>query len=135
NKIIIIDDAVSKDNFLKKVMLMAAPRNIEVEVYGEEDEDIQKIANSIKEDDKIIILVKIPEVLEKMLNNNFKFTEVILGGMGSKPGRKNLFRNISVSKEEVDSFKRLMDKGVNIKIRIVPDDKAINITETLKKYE
>jgi len=133
NKIIIVDNSVSKDKFLKKVMVMAAPKNIEVEVYGEND--IQEISNNLVQEDNVIILVKTPEVVEKLRDNKFEFKNVILGGMGSKPGRNNLFRNISVSNEEINTFKRLINKGVDINVQIVPDDKAINIMDLLKKYE
>lgn len=130
NRIIIVDDAVAKDQFLQKVMRMAAPPGIKVEVH-----DVEKGAEVLKEDPKdserVIVLVKYPHTIEKLVDKGVKIEEFIVGGMGAAPGRKKFYRNISVSEEEKDIFSRLINKGVKIDIRIVPDDKPIEISKML----
>lgn len=130
NRIIIVDDAVAKDQFLQKVMRMAAPPGIKVEVH-----DVEKGAEVLKGDSKegerVIILVKYPHTIEKLVDKGVGIKEFIVGGMGAAPGRKKFYRNISVSEEEKAIFSRLINKGVKIDIRIVPDDKPIEISKML----
>lgn len=130
NRIIIVDDAVAKDQFIQKVLIMAAPPTIKVEVY-----DVEKAAEILKEEseenERIIILVKYPQTIEKLIDKGVGIKKVIVGGMGAGPGRKRFYRNISLSEEEKITFSRLLDKGVKIDIRIVPDDKAKPISDLL----
>lgn len=130
NRILIVDDVVAKDHFLQKVLKMAAPPGIKVEVYGTE-EAAEVLKADPNEDERVIILVKYPHIIEDLVDKGVKIKKLIVGGMGAGPGRKKFYRNISVSKEEKAIFSRLLDKGVEINIRIVPDDKAIAISKLL----
>ena len=130
NRIIIVDDVVAKDQFLQKVLRMAAPPDIKVEVYGV-DEASGVLKAEPKDNERVIILVKTPKTVEDMVNKGVKIEKMIVGGMGAGPGRKKFYKNISVSNEEKSIFSRLIDKGMDIDIRIVPDDKPIAISKLL----
>lgn len=130
NRIIIVDDAVAKDQFLQRVLKMAAPPGIKVEVYDVE-EGAEVLKADPKDDERVIILVKYPDTIEKLVDKGVGIKNLIVGGMGAGPGRKKFYRNISVSEEEKAIFSRLLDKGVAIDIRIVPDDKPIEISKLL----
>lgn len=130
NRIIIVDDAVAKDQFLQRVLKMAAPPGIKVEVYDVE-EGAEVLKADPKDDERVIILVKYPDTIERLVDKGVEIKNLIVGGMGAGPGRKKFYRNISVSEEEKAIFSRLLDKGVAIDIRIVPDDKPIEISKLL----
>lgn len=130
NRIIIVDDAVAQDQFLQRVLKMAAPPGIKVEVY-DVGEGAEALKAEAKEGERVIILVKYPHTIEKLVDKGVKIEKLIVGGMGAGPGRKKFYRNISVSEEEKAIFSRLLDKGVEIDIRIVPDDKPIEISKLL----
>ncbi|GFN36751.1 PTS system mannose/fructose/N-acetylgalactosamine-transporter subunit IIB [Tepidimicrobium xylanilyticum] len=130
NRIIIVDDAVAQDQFLQRVLKMAAPPGIKVEVY-DVGEGAEALKAEAKEGERVIILVKYPHTIEKLVDKGVKIEKLIVGGMGAGPGRKKFYRNISVSEEEKAIFSRLLDKGVEIDIRIVPDDKPIEISTLL----
>ena len=130
NRIIIIDDVVAEDQFLQKVLTMAAPPKIKVDVYNVEDA-IEILKADPVDGENIIILVKYPSTIEALVDKGVKIEEMIVGGMSAGAGRKKLFRNISASEEEKSIFTRLLDKGVEINIRIVPDDKPTKISKLL----
>ena len=52
--------------------------------------------------------------------------------MGAKPGRKRLYKNISISEDEKETFIRLIKKGVKVIIRIVPDERPVTIKKVFK---
>jgi PTS system mannose-specific IIB component len=122
----IIDEGVAKDPFMVKVLKMAAPPGIKVDIY-----DVEQAVEVLKENDstneKIIILVKHPVVIETLLEKGIEIKKLNVGGMGAAPGRKALYKNISISKEEREIFQRILDKGTDIFIQIVPDEKEVDI--------
>ena len=42
-----------------------------------------------------MVLAKTPEVFEHLINCGITFSTLVVGGMGAKPGRKTLYRNLS----------------------------------------
>ena len=78
-----------------------------------------------------MILVKVPQVLEKLIGSGISIDKIILGGMGAKPGRKTFNKNVSANEEETGCFKRIIEGGVEIYYQLVPNDKEVNIRKML----
>ena len=130
NRIIIVDDTVAKDDFIQRVLKMSAPPGIKVEVYSI-DTGADILMEAPKDGEKVIVLAKYPKTLEGLVDKGVVIKELIVGGMGAAPGRKKLYRNISTSQEEKDIFSRLIQKGVEVNIRIVPDDRSTPVSKLL----
>lgn len=125
--IYVIDDKVAADDFLKQVMVMAAPPNVTVKVYSVE-EGIAELKKETQE--KAIVLTKTPSQMKALLDSGIVIKEINIGGMGTAPGRKNVLRNIQISKEEVDLL-REMEKEFNVHVffQVVPGDKSIELNK------
>jgi len=124
NRILIIDDKLVNDRMMQRVLKAAAPPGISVEVLA-----IADATALLKEDSPpgecIIILVKTPDVLEKLVDSGVELKKIILGGMGNNPQRKRYGKSFSASDDEVACIKRMMEKGIVAEIQMVPDDKPI----------
>jgi PTS system mannose-specific IIB component len=124
NRILIIDDKLVNDRMMQRVLKAAAPLGISVDVLT-----ITDAAVLLKEDSPsgecIIILVKTPDVLEKLADSGVELKKIILGGMGNNPQRKRYGKSFSASAEEVACIKRIMEKGIIAEIQMVPEDKPI----------
>jgi PTS system mannose-specific IIB component len=129
NKIIVVDDAVAKDDFMIQVLKMAVPDNIVVEIYS-----IVDAAEVLKKDIKetVVVLAKFPKTILSLMENKIEFKELNIGGMGAREGRKKFFKNISASDEELEILKKIISKNVDVKIQIVPDEKATDLKSLLK---
>lgn len=132
NRILIIDNTVAQDPFMQKVLTMAAPRDIKVEIHT-----LESGLNALKDqgkniNDKILVLVKTPQVIEFLVTNGLPIKFLNVGGMGAGANRKSIYKNVSASQEEIATFKRLHDMGVEIEFRIVPDDKSVLMNKILK---
>lgn len=79
-----------------------------------------------------MILVKIPEILEALMDKGVVFQKIILGGMGAKAGRSKFNKNVSASLEEVATMKRIVSKGTPIYFQLVPTEKATDIQKLLE---
>lgn len=128
NHIVIVDSDVAADSFNTNMMKMAVPRSVKLDVFTEE-EGAKKI-NELPDSAKVIILAKRPQVFDKLVEDGLEIGSVIVGGMGQNQERKKLYKNIAASDEEREAFRKIIGKGVDLKIRVVPSDKATSV-ETL----
>lgn len=131
NKIIIVDDALTKDIFMQKILKAAAPPDVAVEVLNTETA-AEMLKGEEESGEKIIILVKGPQTLEKLIEGGVKLKRIVLGGMGAKEGRKKFNRNVSASQEEMDSMKRIIQGGTEIVYQLVPTESPTDIQKMLE---
>lgn len=129
NRIIVVDDEVAKDSFMDMVLKSAAPSSLSVDVLTVND--ATKVINSDDTGERVIILVKTPLTVLSLINAGVDIKELNLGGIGARQGRKQFYKNISISEEERTAFKELIDKGVNVFLQIVPDAKQISVAKLL----
>lgn len=130
NRIVIVDDLVAKDDFIKSMIKMSVPTGIKLDIYSVEDAaDVLK--GDVHSNEKVIILVKKPEVIYELFSKEVEFKEINVGGMGANPGRRKLYKNISASDEEREIFKKIIEAGIKVSIRIIPDDKEVLVEKIL----
>lgn len=125
DRIIIIDDETFSDAFICNFITGLYSGREKIEIYDTETA-IQVLKNG-SDNDRVILLVKSPQIFYLLVKNGVEIHEIILGGMAARENRKKLFKNIAVSDDEIRVLKLLLSLGVNIKVQIVPDEKAINI--------
>ncbi|MGG5319035.1 PTS system mannose/fructose/N-acetylgalactosamine-transporter subunit IIB [Enterococcus sp. AZ072] len=130
NQILIIDDDVAKDEFMREVLKMSAPNGIDIVVQGLDDAVVFLNQQGDK-NKRLIILVKGPAVIEKLLESGIAIDKLIVGGMGAKAERRVLYKNISASDEERAVFKRMIDRNIPVMIHIIPDQKETDLSKFL----
>jgi PTS system mannose-specific IIB component len=129
-RIVIVDDQVAKDTFLQIVLRGAAPPGVTVDVSTVEAAP-QALARPESERSKTIVLMKGPKTAVALRRAGVTFDTLNVGGMGAGPGRKQLYRNISASQEELDMFRALEALGVTAHIQIEPNGRAITVASLL----
>jgi PTS system mannose-specific IIB component len=130
NKIMIVDDGVAGDSFVKSVLATVLPANISLEIYNVADGS-NRIRKGFDPKDRVIILVKFPVTVWRMVENGVNFEKVNIGGMGVSANRKKFYKNISVSEEEKEILKKIISKGCSVTIQIIAEDKAIDVSKLL----
>ncbi len=80
-----------------------------------------------------MILMKTPFVAQQLFEGGLEYEQLNIGGIGSRPGRKNIFKNIAVSPDEIAVLKALMDHGVEITLLTVPGEKSKSFSELADK--
>ena len=133
NCCIVIDDGTAKDKFASQMCKMVAPRGVEVEVLNAQDA-IKMIKDRKIEtaaDSHVVLLFKGPEAIENLVDGGVSIKKVILGGMGSAPGRKKFWKTIYVSEDDKECMKRLINKGVDIVCQLIPEGIAVSAEKYL----
>ena len=126
NRILIIDDALLKNAMMMRILRAAAPPGVAVEVLSQADA-IEELKGEPAAGENIVILVKVPAVLEALIDNGISIPRIILGGMGLTLARKKFNKNVAATDEEVECMKRIISKGSSIYYQLVPSDMALNI--------
>lgn len=121
--VIVIDDELDNNPFLKKVTLTAAPNTIDARITSVDNfnECYETVMG------RTLLIAKTPQVFENLINQGVEIKRVVLGGMGSGDNRKSLYKSIHVSTEEMASLVKMADHHVEVDIQIIPDDKPKNI--------
>jgi D-glucosaminate-specific PTS system IIB component len=122
-RIVILDDEVSGDSFLQQVLRLAAPPDLRVEVYSIA-EGIRLLGQDTVNRKSTMILLRTPLAARRLLDEGLPYAALNIGGIGHKPGRKNIFKNISASQEEIATLKYLLGKGVKITLLTVPGEQS-----------
>lgn len=90
NEVLIIDDGVAKDSFLQMVMKSSVPGKISLKVLSVKD--AIGYLNEDGKNEKIIILVKTPVVLDELSDAGVRLEAVNVGGIGAKAGESQCLK-------------------------------------------
>jgi PTS system mannose-specific IIB component len=123
-RIVIVDDATSRDEFLREVLTLAAPQGVPVEVHGVADGAVRLIELAATPE-PVMVLARSPRSVLGLRQAGVPIDVVDLGGMGSGPGRKRLHKSISVSPDELRELREIEQLGTRVEVQIVIDDRPI----------
>lgn len=126
----LIDDAVAADMGMIEILLAAAPANLDVKILSIKQalQDYGKWEISNK---RILIIVRSPNTIVKMIEGGASIQSVNLGGLGMEPGKKRLYKNVSVSKKERKDLVFLVKQGINIYIQMIPTERRYEVSENI----
>lgn len=132
DRIVIVDDKTARDDFLKDVLLLAAPQGTPVEVYTVA-EGAARVAELAASSTGTFVLMRTPLTALKLREMGVQFDVLNLGGLGAGAGRKPLYKNISATDEELAAMRSLEAMGTRVEIRIVADDHAVAFSSVDKR--
>ena len=132
DKILIVSDEVANDEMQQVLLSMAVPSSVKLVIKNIKDASYE-IANEVYEKDKLMILFSNPQDIVKMIDNGIKFQSINIGGMHYAHGKKQLLANLSVDKNDVTAFLKLIDCGIELETRALPQDDRYNAVTDIQK--
>lgn len=132
--IVVIDNKTAKNPILKKVLLNAAPAGIKVEI-----ETIESAADRWKENKmptgNLLLLFKDPASAEAAWKAGIEYPSLQVGGVEGSASKKNICRNIVMSKEDVEHLKPMYEAGVKVFCQPIPDDSEVSLKVAIEKFQ
>lgn len=128
--IVIVDDAIAKDEFMYQVLVMSAPSGIKIDVVSVE----QAVANYPHYEqahEQVMLLFKNIENVSKFINLGVPVKEVNVGNIGAGPQRKSISKNVSLTPKEIEQVRALAQSGVYVYLQMLYTDSKIDITKVL----
>jgi D-glucosaminate PTS system EIIB component len=124
DRIVIVDDATARDEFLREVLILAAPPGVPVEVLGLA-EGAARCIELATSPEPVMVLARTPRTILLLRQAGVPIEVVDLGGLGAGPGRKRLHKTISASADELEALRQLEKLGTRVQVQIVADDRPI----------
>ncbi|WP_062109959.1 PTS system mannose/fructose/N-acetylgalactosamine-transporter subunit IIB [Bacillus niameyensis] len=131
--IVVACDEVANDPVQVTLLKFAAPSGVKASILTVEDA-ARKLSNQEFKNDKILLLVRDPISLIRLLNEGVDFTEVNIGNVRSMEGRKRIIKEVAATKEEIAHWKELDQRNIKLRARWLPGARETNFNDLIKKY-
>ncbi|MBG0964280.1 PTS mannose transporter subunit IIAB [Bacillus anthracis] len=132
NRIIVVSDAVSKDDLRKKLIEQAAPPGVKANVIP-----ISKMIEVAKDtrfgNTKALLLFENPQDVLKVIEGGVDVKEINVGSMAHTTGKVVVNKVLSMGREDVEAFDKMKEKGIQFDVRKVPNDSRENMDDILRK--
>ncbi len=132
-RIVVVDNQIAKDDFMKTVLSMSAPAGMQIDILS-----VKGAANTVKSDadsaNTMLLFKRISVALElarELQGSSSKMAELNLGNLGSVPGRVQVTKNIFLSEEERTQIRELQDLGVNVFLQMLYTDPKVPVDDVL----
>ena len=122
NLILVANDEVAGNKMRQGLMDMAAPSGVQTRYFT-----LQKtidILHKANDKQKIFIICETPEDVLTLVEGGVPITKVNIGNMHMAEGKRQVATTVAVDDADVDAFKKLQEKGVELEIRRVPSTAA-----------
>lgn len=134
-RIIVVSDAVAKDDLRKKLIQQAAPPGVKAHVVP-----IKKMIELAKDDkhfggQRALLLFENPQDTLKAVEGGVPLKTINVGSMAHSPGKVQPNKVLAFSQEDIHTFAKLKEAGLNFDVRKVPNDSKGNMDDILKKAQ
>ena len=120
-RFMVVDDVLCNNDDIKASMRMAKPAGTGVSVISTETA-ITNFKAGKYDGQKVLVLVKEPETLIKLMEGGVEIPKVDLGIMFNEDGREAVTKFIALNDKERVDLQTIKDKGVPVVIQYVPTD-------------
>jgi mannose/fructose/sorbose-specific phosphotransferase system IIB component len=127
-RLVVVNDAIAKNTMQKTLMEMAVPSGLKVSFYS-----LEEAAVAIRQENekaRCLLLFSSPGDVLAFQGQGATLSTVNVGGMHFGEGKTQVCKTVCVSTEDIEAFKALKNRGVELEIRAVPGD----VRESLEKY-
>ena len=120
-RIMVVDDVLCNNDDIKASMRMAKPAGTGVSVISTETA-ITNFKAGKYDGQRVLVLVKEPETLIKLMEGGVEIPKVDLGIMFNDDGREAVTKFNALNDKERADLQTIKDKGVPVVIQYVPTD-------------
>lgn len=131
-RIIVVSDAVSKDELRKNMIEQAAPPGVKANVVPVDK--MIKVAKDVRfGSTKALLLFETPQDALRAIEGGVDIQELNLGSMAHSAGKVVCSKTVAMDKNDVETIEKLMSMGIKFDVRKVPADSPERIEDLLKK--
>lgn len=134
-RIIVVSDAVAKDDLRKNLIRQAAPPGVKAHVVP-----IDHMIKLAKDDkhfggQRALLLFENPQDVLKAVQGGVPLKTVNVGSMAHSLGKVQPNKVLAFNQEDINTFADLKKAGINFDVRKVPNDSKGNMDDIIKKAQ
>lgn len=131
-RIIVVSDEVAADTVRKTLLTQVAPPGVTAHVV-----DVAKMIrvynNPKYAGERVMLLFTNPTDVERIVEGGVKVTSVNIGGMAFRQGKTQVNNAVSVDETDIDAFKKLNERGIELEVRKVSTDQKLKMMDLIAK--
>jgi len=132
NRIIVISDEVAADTVRKTLLTQVAPPGVTAHVV-DVAKAIRVYDNPKYAGDRVMLLFTNPTDVVRVVEGGVKISTVNIGGMAFKQGKTQVTNAVSVDQKDIEAFKTLNGKGIELEVRKVSSDSRLKMMDLINK--
>ncbi|WP_436857690.1 PTS mannose transporter subunit IIAB [Citrobacter tructae] len=133
-RIIVVSDEVAADTVRKTLLTQVAPPGVTAHVV-----DVAKMIrvynNPKYAGERVMLLFTNPTDVERIVEGGVKITSVNIGGMAFRQGKTQVNNAISVDEKDIEAFKKLNERGIELEARKVSTDPKLKMMDLIAKVD
>ncbi|MCG3417579.1 mannose/fructose/sorbose PTS transporter subunit IIA [Oceanobacillus sp. M65] len=134
-RIIVVSDVVAEDELRKKLIQQAAPSGVKAHVVP-----IKKMVELAKDDQhfggqRALLLFENPQDVLRAVEGGVPLETINVGSMSHSPGKVQPNKVLAFDQNDIDTFRKLKEFGVDFDVRKVPADQYGNMDEILRRAQ
>ena len=134
-RIIVVNDQVEKDKTRSTMLKQAVPPGVTAHVVSV-DKMMRIYNNPEYAGDKVMLLFTNPTDALELVRRGVQIQSINIGGMAYKEGRVMLDMSVSVDEKDIEAFKELDSRGIELEVRKVASDKKVPVLQLIaEKYK
>ena len=134
-RIIVVNDNVVKDKTRATMLKQAVPPGVTAHVVSV-DKMMRVYNNPEYAGEKVMLLFTNPTDALELVRRGVPIQSINIGGMAYKEGRVMLDMSVSVDEKDIEAFKELDSRGIELEVRKVASDKKVPVLQIIaEKYK
>lgn len=126
--ILIANDDVPDDELRKTTIKLAKPPSVKL-VIKNIDDSIEAIKSGVTDKYQLFIVVESVNDAWRIIREVPEIKSINLGGIKAQEGSKNISKAINLLPDEIEKLQQLVQAGVEVEIRLVPNDRKQLFTD------
>ena len=124
--ILIANDNAAHDEFMKMTLGMAKPIGVELQII-EVSQAVKVLKENKESRQSMMVVVNTLEDAERLIHETGFIHSLNLGGLRERPNTTRISHSITLNEEDKEICRRLILEGIEIEIRMVPENKKIMV--------
>lgn len=128
--IVIANDSVASDEFLKMTLGLAKPMDVELKIENVENA-IKYMKVNMESRQNVMVIINNLSDAEKILKET-SVKSLNIGNLRERKDSVRYSRSMTLTSEDVRICKELIDAGVELELRMIPEEKKVLIKNLIK---
>lgn len=131
DRILLCNDQVASSQWERELYTSGASDDVPIEVLSVQ-ETAESLSRNRFNDERLLLIVESPKDVLRLLDMKVPITEVNVGGMHYRPGRKQVAPYIFVDEQERRWFQELHARHIALVGQDVPTGRKLDVAKLLK---
>ncbi|KAE9536284.1 PTS system mannose/fructose/N-acetylgalactosamine-transporter subunit IIB [Ursidibacter arcticus] len=129
-RIMVVDDVAANNDIDKAGLRLACPAGVNLSVLT-----VEKAATNINDgrydSQRVLLVTRNPQTLLRLVEQGVALTEINAGNMPKTDLTRAIRKTVHVTDDDVDVFRKLSAKGINLTAQLVPNEEKVDLMKLL----